>query len=49
MNQEKKCIVCGKQKKISKFAAGGQSPRCIDCKTKSDAKKKKPGQEYFGI
>jgi hypothetical protein len=40
--------VCRKNKKASEFAADGKSPRCKECKNKSE-KKKKAGQDYFGI
>lgn len=46
--QKKKCIVCRKDKKLSEFVFNGKSPRCKECKNKND-KKKKPGQDYFGI
>lgn len=45
---KKKCIICTKEKDIKDFVSGGKSPRCLECKKKSDSKKK-PNEEYFGI
>lgn len=45
---KKKCTICSKEKDIKNFALNGKSPRCLECKKKSESKRK-PNQEYFGI
>ena len=46
--QKKKCLVCNKEKELKQFAMNGKSPRCIECKNKSNSKRK-PNDEHFGI